>query len=282
MSYYGKIAVAKLNEKEEKENGVSYDLVKAIVEEGRKRGLTGSELNRWVAEKVRAFDNSKEEKENKMDVESIVKGLRKKELEKAGFDKKTIDYLSKNNTEDEKENGIDSHLRSLIGKKFKKDSDLERAVKQAISAKISDWNGSKMTVFDKQTDEKFILTTEDNNKYGAEQEFWISKVEKTNSKEEKNYYAKIVEQKHNEKKNFRDPLFSKVVGVGTPDDYKAKFKVGDKVKLKAGSGYSGEGTIVEGPIKMRASLTPTYRIKVTSGKEEGREVSRYEEELKRA
>lgn len=85
------------------------------------------------------------------------------------------------------------------------------------------------------------------------------------------YYADLIKQKQ-EKRNFRDPLFTKVVGVGTPDDYKAKFKKGDKVKLK---GSNDEGIIVEGPIKMRASLTPTYRIKLTDGKV----VGRYEEEL---
>lgn len=92
------------------------------------------------------------------------------------------------------------------------------------------------------------------------------------------YYADLIKQKQ-EKRNFRaDPLGfgPTVVGVGTPDDYKAKFKVGDKVKF-----YSGEGVIVKGPIKMRFSLTPTYHIKVTKGKEAGREVSRYEEELKK-
>lgn len=62
MNYYAKLAEEKKNSKEEKDNGVSYDLTKAIIEEGKKRGLSGSELNRWVAEKVRAFDNSKEEK----------------------------------------------------------------------------------------------------------------------------------------------------------------------------------------------------------------------------
>lgn len=87
------------------------------------------------------------------------------------------------------------------------------------------------------------------------------------------YYADLIKEKK-DKQNFRDPLFTKVVGVGTPDDYKAKFKKGDKVKLK---GSNDEGIIVEGPIKMRASLTPTYRIKLTDGKV----VGRYEEELKK-
>ena len=80
-----------------------------------------------------------------------------------------------------------------------------------------------------------------------------------------------------EKQNFRDPLGLGLTfhELGTPDDYKAKFKKGDKVKLRYGSGFKGEGVIVEGPIKMRASLTPTYRIKLTDGKV----VGRYEEEL---
>ena len=90
------------------------------------------------------------------------------------------------------------------------------------------------------------------------------------------YYADLIKQKQ-EKKNFRDPLGLGLTfhELGTPDDYKAKFKKGDKVKLRYGSGFKGEGVIVEGPIKMRASLTPTYRIKLTDGKV----VGRYEEEL---
>ena len=154
-----------------------------IIEE-KKNGALGS---------VRDYLEKMRKASNKQEVEKIVSSARGN----PNADKAYQLWLRENSNE--KENGIDSHLRSLIGKKFKKDSDLERAVKQSISAKISDWNGPKMTVFDKQTDEKYILTTEDNNKYGAEQEFWISKVEKTNSKEEKSYYAKIVEQKH--KKN---------------------------------------------------------------------------------
>ena len=234
----------------------------------------------------------------------------------------------------EKRNSAESHLKGLIGKKFKRDTDLERAVNGSIYTEISDWSHPRMVVFDKYTDEKYILTTEDNNKYGKDQEFWISKVQKANSKEErrngrsfkdiesafryvesKGYtierrdwhksnpkswewlpvtkdgkkdtieFFKLsdgtieVSNSKEEKQNFRaDPLGfgPTVVGVGTPDDYKAKFKVGDKVKF-----YSGEGVIVKGPIKMRFSLTPTYHIKVTKGKETGREVSRYEEELKK-
>lgn len=85
----------------------------------------------------------------------------------------------------EKRNSAESHLRGLIGKKFKRDTDLERAVNGSIYTEISDWSHPRMVVFDKYTDEKYILTTEDNNKYGKDQEFWISKVQKVNSQEEK-------------------------------------------------------------------------------------------------
>lgn len=85
----------------------------------------------------------------------------------------------------EKRNSAESHLKGLIGKKFKRDTDLERAVNGSIYTEISDWSHPRMVVFDKYTDEKYILTTEDNNKYGKDQEFWISKVQKVNEKEEK-------------------------------------------------------------------------------------------------
>lgn len=85
----------------------------------------------------------------------------------------------------EKRNSAESHLKGLIGKKFKRDTDLERAVNSSIYTEISDWSHPRMVVFDKYTDEKYILTTEDNNQYGKDQEFWISKVQKVNSKEEK-------------------------------------------------------------------------------------------------
>lgn len=42
--------------------------------------------------------NADEEKDN--DIGQFVKGLRKKELEKSGFDKKTVDYLTKKNEEE--------------------------------------------------------------------------------------------------------------------------------------------------------------------------------------
>lgn len=85
----------------------------------------------------------------------------------------------------EKHNSAESHLKRLIGKRFKRDTDLERAVNGSIYTEISDWSHPRMIVFDKYSDEKFYVTTEDNHQYGKDQEFWISRVEKANSKEEK-------------------------------------------------------------------------------------------------
>lgn len=95
----------------------------------------------------------------------------------------------------EKHNSAESHLKRLIGKRFKRDTDLERAVNGSIYTEISDWSHPRMIVFDKYSDEKFYVTTEDNHQYGKDQEFWISRVEKANSKEEKeNAYAKLVKK----------------------------------------------------------------------------------------
>ena len=139
MSYYGKIAIAKLNEKEEKEN--------------------------------------------KMDVESIVKGLRKKELEKAGFDKKTIDYLSKqkHNTEEEKEN-------ASVQDKF--------SYKGCLITILKKGEGKYTFTITKDGREEGtnnVYSTQDEAERKAKREIETN----WNSKEEKGYYAKIVEQKLN-------------------------------------------------------------------------------------
>ena len=98
---------------------------------------------------------------------------------------KAESYVKRLNSKEEKDNSAESHLKGLIGKKFKRDTDLERAVSSSIYTEISDWSHPRMVVFDKYTDEKFYVTTEDNNQYGKDQEFWISKVQKANEKEEK-------------------------------------------------------------------------------------------------
>ena len=144
MSYYGKIAIAKLNEKDEKEN--------------------------------------------KMDVESIVKGLRKKELEKAGFDKKTIDYLSKqkNNTEDEKEN-------ASVQDKFSHKGCLITILKKGEGKYTF-----TITKDGREEGTNNVYSTQDAAERDAKKEVdmvW-------NSDEEKSYYAKIVEQKK-ERKNYK-------------------------------------------------------------------------------
>lgn len=153
MSYYGKIAIAKLNEKDKKEN--------------------------------------------KMDVESIVKGLRKKELEKAGFDKKSINYLTKNNTEDEKENA-------------------------SVEDKFS-YKGCLITILKKSEGKYTFSITQkgreegSNNVYSTQAEAERKakrevEEEWANSKgEDMNYYEKIIAEKKNKKeeKTNEDAPFTK-------------------------------------------------------------------------
>lgn len=180
----------------------------------------------------------------------------------------------------EKQNG-NLFLERLKTKSFRSADELERAIKSYVAGGrvISD-DADGFTVEAIEDDGKHTYKIYLREDGGTSERVTVEKVVKLNSKGETDmgYYADLIKQKQ-EKRNFRaDPLGfgPTVVGMGTPDDYKAKFKVGDKVKF-----YSGEGVIVKGPIKMRFSLTPTYHIKVTKGKEAGREVSRYEEELKK-
>ena len=139
----------------------------------------------------------------------------------------------------EKRNSAESHLKGLIGKKFKRDTDLERAVNSSIYTEISDWSHPRMVVFDKYTDEKYILTTEDNNQYGKDKEFWISKVQKANSKEEKDNESTVEKFDH----------YGSKIEIIKTDSGNFRYRVSKKGKFKESMSVSTRSEAMRDAIK---------------------------------
>jgi len=151
----------------------------------------------YYADLIKQKQNAKEEKDNDMD--QFVKGLRKKELERAGFDKKSISYLTKKNGE-EKDNGL---VKSEVYKGYTIDvsSMVEKGKVVGYEVHIADKNYKQVGW------ELWFKTQEEAIKWGK------SKIDsgKFNSTEEKGYYAKLAEEKA-AKKNAEEKKTFKVMG----------------------------------------------------------------------